>query len=1172
MTLTRMVFASLRYHWRMHLAVCCGVVVATAVLTGSLLVGDSMRGSLRDLTLDRLGRVDSVLPAPRFFREKLAHETAARVEFKEYFSQAVPAILTRATLSNPGKNGRPTGTRSSGVSVIGCDGPFWRMCDAADDTLPRGRKVAIGRALADELGVSVGDAVILRLPRPGVIPADTMLGKKNGTVKSHRMAVAAVLDENGHGGGPVRFALRPSQIHPRNVCVSLDWLQKALERPGKANTILVAADKSKNDEPIDSRAVLQRVLRPSLDDYGIRIERSELGYCNITSDRMIISPEAERAIVDSLADYEVRPVLAYLANTISCRGRTVPYSTVAAIDFGKGNFGKKFVDAASHPIAALAADEIVLNEWTAGQLGAKAGDSVVLEFFEPRSDGGSYKERRQTFRLAAVMAMRGAAGNRDAGDRDLVPKVAGITDESTMADWDPPFPFDAGRIGDEDEAYWKTYGPTPKAFVSLAEGRRLWASRFGQTTSLRVFSKHLGETVTVENVRRRLRFDAAAMGFAFQPVKQIGLDASRGATSFQALFIGFSFFIATAAVLLVGLLFRLGIDNRAAELGILAALGLRRSRIVWTFLAEGLVVAALGGLLGTAAGAVYAKLMLDGLNTLWVAAIVVPFLQLHVTYASLAIGAAAGTATAAVAIVLSVWRIGLRWPRRLMAGQIHDTGPDIQPQKDAKDGSFLFGSRAIPAAIVVVGILAALLLGGVGEEFRAGTFFAAGTAVLMVALLLVWKLLKRCAAGRLVVAGGGNIRRLALAGAARHPGRSTLAMGLMAAAFFLIVAVGAFRREPLGEKPRLKSANGGFSLYVQTEMPVYHGLGSEAGRENMGFSREELLLLNRCKIFSLRTQRGDDASCLNLYRPGQPTVLGLPGTLIERGGFAWDAGGWEDLRQANREKVPVVLERNTAKYALHVGGVGTRFAIAGGKVSGTICRNGPEGAAHKWCLTPFPHDEQGRPVELEIVGLLAASLFQGDLLVDERAFKKLFPDTSGYGVFLVDVPAGDTYRRDVAAVQTALQRVLEDYGATVETTGGRLARLAVVQNTYLSTFQSLGGLGLLLGTFGLAAVLMRNMVERRAELALLAAVGFRRKTLARMVAYENGILLLGGLGCGVVAAITAVLPQLVSGQAVVPWGRLLATVAGVMALGLPAGMVAFRLVVSSPLMNVLRRE
>ena len=93
MTLTRLVISSLRYHWRMHLAVCGGVMVATAVLTGALLVGDSMRGSLRDLTLDRLGRIDEVLLAPRFFREQLVNETADRPAFKNNFTQAVPAII-----------------------------------------------------------------------------------------------------------------------------------------------------------------------------------------------------------------------------------------------------------------------------------------------------------------------------------------------------------------------------------------------------------------------------------------------------------------------------------------------------------------------------------------------------------------------------------------------------------------------------------------------------------------------------------------------------------------------------------------------------------------------------------------------------------------------------------------------------------------------------------------------------------------------------------------------------------------------------------------------------------------------------------------------------------------------------------------------------------------------
>ena len=69
---------SLAYHWRVHIAVVLGVVAGTAALTGALLVGDSMRGSLRDAALDRLGWVDHALVAPRFFRAALAGRAAVR--------------------------------------------------------------------------------------------------------------------------------------------------------------------------------------------------------------------------------------------------------------------------------------------------------------------------------------------------------------------------------------------------------------------------------------------------------------------------------------------------------------------------------------------------------------------------------------------------------------------------------------------------------------------------------------------------------------------------------------------------------------------------------------------------------------------------------------------------------------------------------------------------------------------------------------------------------------------------------------------------------------------------------------------------------------------------------------------------------------------------------------
>src|SRR5438874_3566929 len=91
MTLSQLLRRSLVFHRRGNLAVLLGVAVGTAVLTGALLVGDSLRGSLRDLTLQRLGWIDHTLIAPRFFRAELADKLPA--------DRVAPAILLQAALS-----------------------------------------------------------------------------------------------------------------------------------------------------------------------------------------------------------------------------------------------------------------------------------------------------------------------------------------------------------------------------------------------------------------------------------------------------------------------------------------------------------------------------------------------------------------------------------------------------------------------------------------------------------------------------------------------------------------------------------------------------------------------------------------------------------------------------------------------------------------------------------------------------------------------------------------------------------------------------------------------------------------------------------------------------------------------------------------------------------------
>lgn len=110
----RLILASLVYHWRMNAAVGLGVAVGTAVLAGALLVGDSVRGSLRRLTLDRLGHIDDVLVAERMFNAALATELNASPEFTNAFEIAVPAILLEGSLSQP-----DTGARASRVTLLG---------------------------------------------------------------------------------------------------------------------------------------------------------------------------------------------------------------------------------------------------------------------------------------------------------------------------------------------------------------------------------------------------------------------------------------------------------------------------------------------------------------------------------------------------------------------------------------------------------------------------------------------------------------------------------------------------------------------------------------------------------------------------------------------------------------------------------------------------------------------------------------------------------------------------------------------------------------------------------------------------------------------------------------------------------------------------------------------
>ncbi|MEM6454809.1 MAG: ABC transporter permease, partial [Acidobacteriota bacterium] len=327
-------FRTLIHHGRLHLAVAAGAAVATAVITGALVVGDSVRGSLRALTLERLGGVEHAVTAQRFVGEDLAARLAAQPAVGADATVA-PAILLRGGVEHATRR-----TRAAGVGIQGVDARFLDFFDAAATTQD-GRAVAavlaagadasstggrppalISAALAEELGAAPGDEILLHLARWSQIPRSSLLGRSStdDVVETVRLEVAGLLPARGLG----RFGLAVTQRTSHNVFLPLAALQRLLDRRDKVNALLVgrAGDAAGADDP-DAQAradALDDALRSALtlDDLGLRVTRDG-DVATLESDAFLLRPELvaiARAAADD-AELASQPLLTYLANRIA---------------------------------------------------------------------------------------------------------------------------------------------------------------------------------------------------------------------------------------------------------------------------------------------------------------------------------------------------------------------------------------------------------------------------------------------------------------------------------------------------------------------------------------------------------------------------------------------------------------------------------------------------------------------------------------------------------------------------------------------------------------------------------------------------------------------------------------------------------------------------------------
>ena len=1330
MTFGTLIRRSLRFHWRSHLGVVMGASVGSAALIGALVVGDSVKASLREQALKGLGNVHYALAAhDRTFDADLLNRMLGRATNETHAAErhtpSAPTLVWgtgtfwdgSVALQLAGSVSRPDNeARANAVQCYGVDQPFFRAFMPSAKLAPG--TVCLNQSLAQQLHAQPGDRLVFRLHKPSSFSPDASIARRDDSSIALTLVVLKILPD-----WPGSLKLRVSPTTPLNAFLSIEELQRAVGMTGRANLVLAGyalqvhaphfsdklriwiRDVGHGQNPLKGRListgdlapgtqgvqVVQRYLRDvwTLADAQAQLVRLTNRSCvELKSSRIFLDPPLVKSAGEAATN--IQPLMTYLANLLQSGTNATPYSMVTAA-------GPPWTPADLHD------DEIVVNRWLAKDLQVKPGDEIALIYFDPES-GARLTERTNRFRVRSIVPME-----MPWSDRTLMPDFPGIEKAENASDWDAGFPL-VYKIRSQDEKYWHDYRGTPKAFVTLAAGQKMWGNRFGNLTAIRFplstnaqlsqgpqsgdgssarphpdplpqerekspatsgatvtgrnaidgekmgatqllslpqeserllspslssipnggeggrrpgeealrgsgaqsakwrsenslpegegqgenhpqsprieplngarsiaprsdggptggamlrAPVHGGEAVSADTYRPTLEKKILAglkpedLGLRFEPVREQALQAAEHSQDFGGLFIGFSFFLIIAALLLMAMLFQFGLEQRISEVGTLLALGFTTRQVRTLLLGEAVTLAFFGGIVGVFAGTAYARAMLHGLTTIWRDAIGSSALSYHSTTQTLVIGLIASVLVSTVTIWLTMRKLVKRPLRALLVGEA--AGLRIKTASRTR----MIAAAALIGAVGLVG-----WAWSKGDTANAEVFFSAGSLVLIAGLSYVSARLARLRGQKAELTTSSastpktlrpslTLSALGVRGCARRRKRSLATVAMLACGTFLIVSIGVFRLDANRDATRRSSGTGGFALIGETTLPVFQDLNRRSGLESFTLDKRDLAGVS---FVPFRVHEGDEASCLNLNGAPRPRLLGVNPRLLE-GHFTLAKGtGWMSLRENGHEDVrsEKITSENPQPAA----------AASADEIPAIGDANSIQWAMHKKVGDTIEYvDDRGQPFKVRIVGAVANSILQGQLIIDEQEFVKRFPNQNGYRTFLIDAPTNS-----VPQVSATLSRAMQDVGLELVPAVGRLNQFNAVQNTYLGTFQVLGGLGLLLGSVGLGIVVLRNVLERRDELALLLAVGYRATTLQKLLLIEHGALLGLGLAIGVAAAAVAVLPSVLSPNLHLPFQSLALTLLAVLANGALWTWVATKMALRGNLLAALRNE
>lgn len=822
----RIIIRSVKFNKKPVLYQILIIALLSAVITGSLLTGRSVKDSLKKSSTERLGNAGIIISSGiRYFDSELAQRMK---DSAKIISTGILEINGYCQSLNSQKG-------ANNVHVYGVSDDFFTF-QGFDSLKINPGEIAINKGLADYLGVKPGEDLIIRFKEISDIPPDAPFAPDNKNSKSVVMRIGTILMPTSNGN----FSLSISQISPMNIFMNLPDVEDRHTNSYKINKLLFKRSKDNSLKTVFN--TFKQYLKPK--DIGLRTRIiNKTGDYEIISDRVFIDETILKEIADFLP--VSAPVLTYLGNRFIAGTRSTPYSFVSALP------------SSIYP-EIVSDNDMIINRWMAEDLSVSTGDTIQMYWYSPDSLN-KLIEKSSDFVVKRIVDIQGIWS-----DSLLMPDFPGISGRESCSDWDAGVAINMHEIRRKDEDYWNRYRGTPKAFINYEEGKKLWGNNFGPATALR-----FPAGLTEKEIEDRLSgwLNPEKMGFSITDMSAESLKAANESVDFGTLFLSLGFFLILASIVLLSFAVSSYFDSKRGHLTTFFALGFKNRWIAQLLFLESGLIGLIGCTIGSFAGYLVNVLITIALNSVWNGAVQTDTLNAYFNIEPLFAGFIITILTTMVFMLIKIKRFFNILSQR--GREIYKTHLPLR------------NLLLLMASVVVT--ISLFTLSIIFKDQELAFCFATGT-VLLLTLVLFWRqyFMGRLFNSSVRIRNRKNLSHLYYS---FNPSHAVAPILFIAAGIFTVFITGANRMNLNDKHLKRSGGTGGYLLWCENTIPVKEDLNTLSGKKTLGFDSDQL---SEMHFVQIKRTSGNDASCLNLNHVTAPPVLGIdPADFIAKQSFSF---------------------------------------------------------------------------------------------------------------------------------------------------------------------------------------------------------------------------------------------------------------------------------------------